>query len=209
MFRLALGAVLLVFLGVLGGGPARAQVSPPTPLTGTPKVPKTLPVIGGSPFPINGENVAVASAANDPRNVTTLIAVGNSPDDVDRHGRTGLINAALSNYARIAKTLIAHGANINLRDKLGYTALHWAAERGSIAVMRLLLAARAVVNIPNLQGITPLMLAARSGNLAAVRLLLEHHADPTKCDYTGRDAIGWAANHVAVVHLLTEASAKQ
>jgi uncharacterized protein len=209
MFRLVLGAVLLLLLASVLPGPACAQVSPPTPLTGIPTVPKTLPVIGGSPFGANGDSVAIASATNNADGVTSLIVDGNSPDDVDKEGRSGLIYAALSNYASIAQTLIKHGANLNLRDKLGYTALHWAAERGSIAVMRLLLAARALVDAQNLQGITPLMLAARAGNVAAVRLLLQHHADPTKQDYTGRDALGWASQRVAVVQLLTAASTKQ
>ncbi len=206
MFRLAIGAVLLVLLAVAGVGNASAQVAPPTPLTGTPTVPKTLPVIGGTPFASDSANVAIASAAENADNVTTLIAIGASPDDVDKNGRSGLIYAALSNSASIAQTLIDHGAKLDLRDKLGYTALHWAAERGSIAVMHLLLAARALVDAPSFQGITPLMLAARSGNVAAVRLLLQNHADPTKQDYTGRDAEGWAANRGAVVQLLASTS---
>jgi ankyrin repeat protein len=207
MFRLAVGAVLLVLMSAAGARQAAAQVAPPTPLTGLPTVPKTLPVIGGSPFQSDAGNVAVASAAENADNVVTLIAIGASPDDVDKSGRTGLIYAALSNSARIAQTLIDHGAQLNIRDKLGYTALHWAAEHGSIAVMRLLLAARAVVDAQSFQGITPLMLAARSGNLAAVRLLLQHHADPAKRDYTGRDASGWAANRGTVVRLLASNSA--
>jgi len=206
MFRLASGAVLLVLIVAAGTRFAAAQVAPPTPMTGLPTVPKTLPVIGGG-LNSDATNVALASAADNPDHVTTLIAIGSSPDDVDKTGRSGLIYAALSNSVAIARTLIDHGATVDQRDKLGYTALHWAAEHGSVAVMRLLLAARAVVDAQNLQGITPLMLAARSGNLAAVRLLLQNHADPKKEDYTGRDAEGWAQNRGQMLQLLASATA--
>lgn len=207
MFRLSSGAVLLGLLLACVAGPAAAQVAPPTPMTGLPTVPKTLPVIGSGLNP-DATNVALASAADNADHVTTLIAIGASPDDVDKNGRSGLIYAALSNSSRIAQTLLDHGATVDQRDKFGYTALHWAAEHGSVAVMRLLLAARALVDAQSLQGITPLMLAARNGNVAAVRLLLQHHADPAKQDYTGRDAEGWAQNRPPVLQLLASAADK-
>ncbi len=209
MFRLRFGAVLLVFFVCAGLQQAHAQASPPTPLTKLPTVPHTLPVIGGDPFPADASRVAIASATNKPDDVTMLVANGNSPDDADKQGRTGLIYAAISNYVGVAQTLLSHGAKINLRDNFGYTALHWAAERGSIEVMRLLLAAAALVNVQDQQGVTPLMLAAQNGNVGAVRLLLQNHADPTVRDYTGRDAAGWAMNRPAVVQLLSRASVVQ
>ena len=200
MFRRWLGAVLL--LTMAAGQSAFAQSTSPTPLTGIPTVPKSLPVIGGSPLPSTGFSVASAAAIDRPDYVNYLIESGNSPDDVDREGRTGLMYAAMSNYADIARTLIDHAAKLDLRDKLGYTALHWAAERGSVEIMRLLLAAKAFVDAANSQGITPLMLATSSGNVNAVRLLLQNHADPHKQDYTGRDAFGWAGNRAGVLALL-------
>lgn len=208
MFRLLAGAVLLVLPLACAAGPAVAQVAPPTPMTGLPTVPKTLPVIGSGLNP-DATNVALASAADNADHVTTLIAIGASPDDVDKNGRSGLIYAALSNSSRIAQTLLDHGATVDQRDKFGYTALHWAAEHGSVAVMRLLLAARALVDAQSLQGITPLMLAARNGNLAAVRLLLQSHADPAKQDYTGRDAEGWAQNRPPILQLLASNAGKR
>ena len=208
MFRLLLGAVLLVAMAAPGAQTALAQAKPPTVLSGVPDVPKTLPIIGGNPFGTADNSVASASASDKPDDVTYLIAVGNSPDEVDQQGRTGLMYAAISNYSNIAQTLISHAAKLDLRDKLGYTALHWAAEHGSIEIMRLLLAAKAMVDPQNSQGITPLMLAAANGNIPAVRLLLQNHADPSKQDYTGRDAIGWAAGHSAIAALLKNVPAK-
>jgi ankyrin repeat protein len=207
MFRLVRAAVLLLAMAGLGAQSAFPQASQPTPLTGIPSVPRTLPVIGAGAFPTAYGSVVAASATDKPADVNFLIANGGSPDDADKEGRTGLMYAAMSNYADIAQTLIDHAAKLDLRDKLGFTALHWAAERGRVEVMRLLLAARALVDVQNTQGITPLMLAASSGNVGAVRLLLQNRADPLKQDYTGQDAFGWAGNRTAVIDLLKNAAA--
>jgi len=208
MFRLLMGAGLLLSVGAIAPSDALAQVDQHTPWTGLPTVPKTLPVIGGTPFPIQGYTVPSAAATDKPDYVNYLIASGNSPDDTDKEGRTGLMYAAMSNYADIAETLIEHAAKLDLRDNLGYTALHWAVQRGNTAIMRLLLAAKAFVDPQNAQGITPLMLATSNGNVMAVRLLLQNHADPLKQDYTGRDALGWAGDRAAIVELLKNAKAR-
>ena len=206
MFRWSLAiAVVLSGAGLAAPG-ALAQTNQPTPLTGIPSVPKTLPVIGGSVFPSQNINVVTAASIDRADYVNYLISTGSSPDDSDKDGRTGLIYGAMSNYADIVQTLIDHAAKLDLRDKFGYTALHWAAERGNVAIMKLLLAAKALVDVPNAQGITPLMLASNSGNVPAVRLLLQNRADPHKADYTGRDAVGWAGNHSAIVTLLNDAA---
>ncbi len=208
MTRLCVIAGLLLAMAGLAASHALAQTKPPTPYTGIPEVPKTLPVIGGSPLP-TAEYTVVNAAVNDRADyVNSLIAQGSDPDATDRDGRTGLIHAAMSNYADIAQALIDHAAKLDLRDKLGYTALHWAAQRGSIAIMHLLIAAKAYVDAQNQQGITPLMLAASSGNAMAVRLLVQNRADPLKQDYTGRDAFGWAGNRTAIVEMLKAAAAR-
>ena len=203
--RLLAMAVLLAVAELQAPG-ASAQTNQPTPLTGIPSVPRTLPVIGGSIFPSTTNlNVVGASVIDRADYVNYLISTGDSPDDIDKDGRTGLIYAAMSNYADIAQTLISHAAKLDLRDKFGYTALHWAAERGNVAIMRLLLAAKALVDVQNAQGITPLMLATNSGNVPAVRLLLQNRADPKKQDYTGRDSFGWAGDHSVILALLNDA----
>ena len=54
---------------------------------------------------------------------------------------------------------------------------------------------------------TPLMIAASHGSLQMVRALLAKGASPTKTDYTGRDALGWAreGHRPAVVEALSRA----
>ena len=171
---------------------AQAQSSSANPLSGVPKVPKTLSLFGSAP----AGNVAAAAGADKADTVTLLLGSGSSANDTDENGNTGLINAARNNNPDIAQALLNHGAQLDLRDRLGKSALHWAAERNSLDVMRLLLAAKANVDPQDLQGKTPLMLAAGKGQQGAVRLLLQNHADPKKQDYTGRDAIEWASNTV-------------
>ncbi len=197
-----LGAVLVLAM-LCGAAPrAEAQYVAPTPLTGIPKVPKTLPLFGQSPL----WTVATAAAADRTDDVTLLLQQHASPDDPDENGRTGLIYAAINNNVDITQALLNRGAQRDGRDKLGKTALHWAAERGSLDVMKLLLAAKVTVDAQNLQGQTPLMLAASKSKTAAVRLLLQAHADPKKEDYTGRDASDWAAGNAILKQSLKTAA---
>ncbi|HVA12603.1 MAG TPA: ankyrin repeat domain-containing protein [Stellaceae bacterium] len=195
--------VLFVFLaiGLVPKG-AAAQTTPPTPFTGIPKVPRTLPLIYA---PNNDGRVAAAAAAGDADDVASLIANGGSPDDSDRQGHTALMHAAMSNRAVIADILLMHAAKVEIRDDLGDTALHWAAQTGSVAVIRLLIAFHAEVNQQDARGMTPLMLAASNNRTDAVRVLLQSHADPSKTDYTGQDALGWAGSHAVIVSLLKAA----
>ena len=41
---------------------------------------------------------------------------------------------------------------------------------------------------------TPLMIAASRGDLEIVKALLAKGANPSKTDFTGRDAVGWASD---------------
>ncbi|HEX7968819.1 MAG TPA: ankyrin repeat domain-containing protein, partial [Stellaceae bacterium] len=84
-------------------------------------------------------------------------------------------------------------------------ALHWAAESGQAEIIRALLAAKAPVDAQAKQGITPLMLAAGGTKAEAVKALLEGGADPKKQDFTGRDALGWAAGKPAALRVLQTA----
>ena len=68
--------------------------------------------------------------------------------------------------------------------------------------------AKAMVDAQNLQGLTPLMVAASNGRAEMVRLLLQYHADPRKYDYTGHDAVDWAANYAAIARALKGAAAR-
>ena len=58
---------------------------------------------------------------------------------------------------------------------------------------------------------SPLMIAASRGNIVIVQALLAKGANPRKNDFTGRDALGWAAEgrRPAVVQALQRAQAKR
>jgi ankyrin repeat protein len=190
----------------VGSGGAYAQFSPPTPYA--PTAPKTVPLIGGQPVPDTATHLLIAIAANDSIGVHALLAANVSPDESDEYGRTALIFAVMFDNVPIGQMLVSNGANLNFHDKLGKTALHWAAERGSSDMLRLLLDAKAMVDAQNAQGLTPLMVAASNGRAEAVRLLLKYDADPRKYDYTGHDAVDWAANHPTIAQALKVAAAR-
>ncbi|HUN45461.1 MAG TPA: ankyrin repeat domain-containing protein [Stellaceae bacterium] len=173
--------------------PAAAQVMP-LPLGG-----------GGFKFGDNSDALPSAAEQNKIDDVQTRLSAGDSPDTVDKNGRTALTYAAMLGNAAMAKLLIDRGASVKFRDKLGNTALHWAADRGNSELVSLLLAAHAPVDDENKQGITPLMMAAGRGQIAVVRLLLKGGADAGKRDFTGQDATGWAAGKPGVLQALREA----
>lgn len=170
--------------------PSAAQVIP-LPLGG-----------GGFQFGDNSDALPNAAAQNKIDEVQTRLSSRDSPDAVDKEGRTALIYAAMLGNPAMAKLLLDHGANVKFRDKLGNTPLHWAADRGNTELVDLLLAANAPVNEENKQGITPLMMAAGRGQVAVVRQLLKRGADASKRDYTGQDATGWAAGKPGVLQAL-------
>lgn len=204
--RWLLGAALMAVTASSSIGSADAQLSPPTPFA--PTAPKAFPIIGGQSVPDTAPRLLFAVAANDSVGVQALLDANASPDESDEYGRTALTYAVMFNNVPIGQMLVSHGANLNIHDKLGKTTLHWAAERGSGDMLRLLLDAKAMVDAQDLQGVTPLMVAAGIGRTEAVRLLLQYHADPRKKDYTGRDAVDWAANHSAIVQALKVAAAR-
>jgi ankyrin repeat protein len=196
ILRYALCALVLVGFAP---GHAVAQKAPPTPFTGIPTVPKTLPLLQ---HPSTDGQVLAAATDGNADQISWLIAGGGNADDADPQGRTALMHAAMSNYAAVADALLSHAARLDLRDRLGDTAMHWAAQTGSAAVIRVLLAFHAEVDTQDTRGVTPLMLAAGNNKPDAVHLLLQNHADPRKTDYTGRDAMGWASSYPRIVSML-------
>lgn len=202
-FGFALAAILLTGFAA---NEAAAQKAPPTPFTGIPTVPKTLPLIGHNT--VDGQ-VLAAATQGDASQIDWVMAAGGNADEADKDGHTGLMRAAMQNLTAVAQTLLQHEARVDLRDKLGDTALHWAAQTGSVGVIRVLLAFHPDVNAADSRGITPLMLAASNNKVDAVRLLLQHNADPSKTDYTGRDARGWAGNNSRILVLLDTARASR
>ena len=202
-FGIALTAILL--LG-FSAHEAAAQKAPPTPFTGIPTVPKTLPLFGHTT--VDGQ-VLTAATEGDAGQIDWIMAAGGNADEADKDGHTALMRAAMANFSAVAQTLLEHSARLDLRDKLGDTALHWAAQMGSTGVLRVLLVAHPDVDSADSRGITPLMLAASHGKVDAVKLLLQYHADPRKTDYTGRDALGWAGSNPRIVSMLETATASR
>ena len=207
-FRWFPGAALVGLAIAASIGRADGQSSSASPFSSVPTPPKTFPLIGAPAVSDDLSQLVIAASASDAAAVSELLDAQTSPDEVEEYGRTALIYTAMNDNAEIAQTLVNRGATLDIRDKLGKTALHWAAERGSINVLRVLLQAKATVDVQSRQGLTPLMLAASNGLAEAVRLLLKYHADPRKNDYTGRDALSWAANHAAIVQALKLAEAR-
>jgi ankyrin repeat protein len=185
--RLIWGAVLVL---LVSAGSARADVS-----------------LFGSYY----DNVARAAGFNDPAKVRELVGSGNSPNEVDDSGRTGLQIAATNGNLQIAAILIKADAHLDVKDKLGNTALHYATDRNHVEMAQLLLDVGAAVDPQNKNGMTPLMIAASRGNAAIVQALLAKGADPRKTDFTGRDALSWAtdSHRQPVIQALQRAVAKR
>ena len=165
-----------------------------------------------NPFTNYANNISRAAAANNVAKVRTLLSDGNSPNQIDEDNqRTGLHEVAMNGNIQIAAILIKAGAQIDIRDKLGNTPLIYAAEHDHGELLKLLLDVGAQVDGQNRGGMTALMVAAKNGEVEIVRILLAHGANPTKSDFTGRDAIGWSldSHRPAVIELLKDAAARK
>ena len=71
--------------------------------------------------------------------VFSLIESGQPVNEIDIHGFTPLIEAAIVNEFDIAKKLIEYGADVKMPDLTGGTALHWAVENNNLPLCQLLL----------------------------------------------------------------------
>lgn len=71
--------------------------------------------------------------------VFQLIESGEPVNEIDIHGFTPLIEAAIVNDVEIAEKLIQYGANPAVKDLTGGTALHWAVENNNLSLCQLLL----------------------------------------------------------------------
>lgn len=140
------------------------------------------------------DNIARAAAENDTAKVRQLITSGSNPNETNDESRTGLHIAAINGNLSIAAILIKGRAKLDITDKLGNTPLHYAADRNQVEMATLLLDAGAAADPTNRNGVTPLMIAAGRGDLEIVRALLARGANPSRTDFTGRDAVGWASD---------------
>jgi len=149
--------------------------------------------------------LANAAANNRPDEVAYILRRGDKPNFLDGLGRPPLSYAAANGNVAIIRMLLDGGARVDMRDQFGATPLHWAAQAGRTDAVRVLLQAKAPVDPANKQGITPLMMAAEANRGDTVRVLLEAGADPLKQDFTGRDAISWAAGKPNALRMLQTA----
>jgi ankyrin repeat protein len=150
----------------------------------------------------NYNDIAILASRGKTDDVIRLLQAGRTPDFADQGGETALHYAAQLGDQKMAEALLYFKAPVDLRDQFGNTPLHWAAQRGNTGIIQLLIDSKAAVDPQNRQGMTPLMMAAKAGNVPAVRMLLKDGADPSKTDFTGRDASGWAEGKPAVVQVL-------
>jgi len=148
--------------------------------------------------------IVSAAAADNIANVRTFIAKRVNVNATDPQGRTALSYAAELGDAQMAKELLDARAAPDQRDKLGNVPLHWAANNGRTEVLKVLLAAHATVDATDRQGITPLMGAIAHNQPNAAKVLLAAGADPHRQDFTGRDALGWAAGQPTLTRLLQD-----
>ena len=111
-------------------------------------------------------------------------------EQVDRDGRTLLINAAFYNCPSVVDFLIQSRVNINAKDKMGFTALHAASQEGNIEIIEMLLKNGVDVNIKNNFGNSPLMVVRMIKQpLRTISLLLCYGADPYQKNNYGNSAI--------------------
>ncbi len=152
-------------------------------------------------------NVARAASQNDAELVRQLVGGDSNPNQTDDQSRTGMHYAAMNGNLEIIAILVKARAKLNVEDPLGDTPLHIAADHNKTEAAKLLLDVGAEVDPQNKDGLTPLMIAANRGNVELVRALLAKGANPTKTDYTGRDALGWAqdSHRAAVIEAISRA----
>ena len=168
--------------------------------------------IGSALNPLSGyyKNIPRAAQANDVAKVRSLLSDGYSPNQTDENGgTTGLHVAASTGNLQIIAILYKAAANINQKDNVGSTPLDYAAEHDHMEATKLLLDLKARVDDENKNGMTALMFAAKTGDVDAIRVLLAHGANPTKVDYTGRDAASWAldSHRPMAVQMIRDAAA--
>jgi len=110
-------------------------------------------------------------------------------EQVDRDGRTLLINAAAYERVSIVQYLIGRGADVTAQDKMGFSSLHFAVQNANIELIKILLDAGADINQKNKFGNPPLMVANPVTHPEELyKLLLSCGADPNLQNNYGRSA---------------------
>lgn len=124
-----------------------------------------------------------------------LATLGYSVDDVDDHGNTPLLYAAMEDSADTIKYLVAEGANIDFTNENGNKALHFAAMQGSADIIQYLVAEGADINFTDKNGNTALHFAVMCKSPAAIESLLSLGAN-----YDARNEKGLKAEQLITIN---------
>ena len=166
-----------------------AGVSPNRPLRPV-HVPTSLQYVrdDGSWFYMDHTDLMYAARDGRTSLVNLLLEWGADPNVIDQGGLTALQHAAYSAPKQQVPTITAllrHGAKV---DGLRGSVLVFS-KFGEDAAIRILLEQGADINLPGRTGETALMTAAERGRCSTVNLLLARHADSSRRNQQGQDAL--------------------
>ncbi|KAI5856205.1 ankyrin repeat-containing domain protein [Durotheca rogersii] len=136
------------------------------------------------------DNVAAARASTSI--VTDLVIAGADLHELDEHGRTPLIRAAMNEMPSfLVSLMLEFGSSANARDRQKNTALHHAATRAlsdetaNLDTIQVLVVHGADQSLRNRRGRTPLHEAISFGRLQCAQMLLDYGANLETTDSNG------------------------
>jgi uncharacterized protein len=100
-------------------------------------------------------------------------------NEVDKMGRTPLMEAVIQRQLDICRVLVQAGSNVNAREVRNWTALHFAAQEYDYEIVKYLIANGAEINAEDVDGNTPLFrcLFGSQGRGEVIKLMIEKGAD--------------------------------
>eukprot|EP00903_Cladosiphon_okamuranus_P013956 g12978.t1 len=93
-------------------------------------------------------------------------------DELDKHGQTPLMDAAIQGHVTVAGILVSRGANVSIASAKGFTALHMAAQSGHVGVTEVLMKAGADLEAKDTWEGPPLFTWLRIGGTGSRMVLL-------------------------------------
>lgn len=157
---------------------------------------------------VAAESFVNAAGKGDLKTVKMMLENGWSPDHRGEHGRTALMNAALSGRKEVVEFLISRGADVNAKNEFGGAPLADAVFNAdkNIAITNLLIDKGADINATNSEGRTLLMQLVVPGSYderrlerkETIKLLMEKGVDMNAEDKKGRTALDYARDSLDV-----------
>ncbi len=136
------------------------------------QIDSNLPAIAPESVPF-AEQFTRAAASGKNELIRSLLESGQSPNMIDKYGRTALHEATINNQQSTVKLLLSSGADPNKHDKTGDTPLHIAAALGHVKIFKQLLNKSADTQARDTNGNTSLILASGKKQQKIVDLLLK------------------------------------